>query len=235
VVAAQAQEAIKAALDGRLEDALDEARRPRATAEQPTSSGPLLIELQTSYYPRLQLGRTAELRSVWGEYVRLVAGLEGEQRLWVPTLEVLLLAHEGLMAEARAALSELMESRLFGDDRDETLSSLLVRLLDSAVLTEDAKSARVLYRRLAVLQDQALVAMTNVNRVLGAAAALLGDPESARAHYQRSMGLMEKLRFRPDPSSGRGRPTGRRSPRPCRGSCGGCSTARRSPPCRTYG
>ena len=73
-------------------------------------------------------------------------------------------------------------------------------MLDLAVLVGDRQTVEILYPRLAVLDNVTWVGLFGqpVHRILGDAAALLGDHGAARAHYLKSLELTGKMRFRPE-------------------------------------
>ena len=76
----------------------------------------------------------------------------------------------------------------------------LVPLLETAVLLGDRESASLIRRCLDGLDTPYCAdpdCSTCVARHLGAAAALLGEADNARAYYQRALEACEKIRFRP--------------------------------------
>ena len=86
----------------------------------------------------------------------------------------------------------------YGEKDDETMTMTLGWMLDTAVLVGDRETAEVLYRRLSVLGDLALIAGRCVGRILGGAAALLSNYDDAHAHYEKGLELMERIRHRPE-------------------------------------
>jgi hypothetical protein len=80
------------------------------------------------------------------------------------------------------------------------LSAPLLSLLETAVLVEDRDGAATLVARLAVLANLTGTSRypNCVARYLGAAAALLGKPDDARAYYDQAIEVCTKVRFRPD-------------------------------------
>ena len=77
---------------------------------------------------------------------------------------------------------------------------MLVSLLETAVLIEDRELCSVLAQRLAPVSflSTGFVAWTCPARHLGAAAALLGEPDRARGYYHEALEAAGKIRFRPE-------------------------------------
>ena len=91
---------------------------------------------------------------------------------------------------------------LFGDvgaDTDESASFILVNLLEASLGVGDAETAGTLLRRLAPLAGHlSIQAAVSIGRLAGEAAALLGQPEDARAYYAEALEVCERVRFRPE-------------------------------------
>ena len=107
-------------------------------------------------------------------------------------------AHMGQTAEVRQALR-----RLVPDPRNEVENRPtqgLVLLLETAILVEDIELCSALAERLspAANLSTANIAYTCPARHLGAASALLGEPEKARAYYYQAIEAAGKIRFRPE-------------------------------------
>jgi len=180
--------AVLAILDGRLADAI-------AIAEEMTRYG------DESGLP---------------EYARILASLAGHRALLhvgrfqdalgiaAPTssaLHVLALAHLGRLAEVSAHLDEHVIARPeFGTAVDETAGYMDAFRLEAAVLAGHKEAAALLSQRLAPLDHvtTGIRLPTCISRHLGAAAALLGRPDDALAHYQDALGLAQAMRFRPE-------------------------------------
>jgi hypothetical protein len=115
-------------------------------------------------------------------------------------LEGVSLAIAGRTAEAFKISREFSAKGNHGDPEDETGLAALEFMLDLAVLVDDRQTVEVLYPRLAVLDNVTWVGLFGqpVHRILGDAAALLGDHGAARAHYLKSLELTGKMRFRPE-------------------------------------
>ena len=120
----------------------------------------------------------------------------GEEGSAILARRALCLAHLGRHAEALAILRQ----QRTGLDVDEAPIPQLVELLEAAVLVEDTESAEVLVAPLSVVAHLAI--STNASslpaRHLGAAAALLGEPEKARTYYHQSLEACAKIGFRPE-------------------------------------
>jgi hypothetical protein len=73
-------------------------------------------------------------------------------------------------------------------------------MMHLAVMAGARETVEALYPRLGPLDDSVAVGweLTPSGRLLGDAAALLGDHKAARAHYLKSLELMGKVRFRPE-------------------------------------
>jgi DNA-binding NarL/FixJ family response regulator len=179
-------QAIRATLDGRLEDAVAIAEQLVAYAaetdvpEYARSLAPLLNQRALHH-----LGRHEEALRVAHT---------------VPA-RVLALAHLGRAAEVRAHLDECVLARpAFGSTADETPGYFDVLRLEAAVLVSHRVAAARLLDRLArsghVTTGVRLP--TCIARHLGAAAALLGRRDEARTHYQAALALAHAMRFRPE-------------------------------------
>ena len=185
-------EVMVATLDGRLEDAVAAAERLVIIGgELGIPMVGRLAEEGGNFYPSLYLGgRTEHL-------------LEGQPGLG-PHSKALILAYAGRAGEALELSRRNMKERADGEDTDETPSAWLLYWLNTAVLVGDRETAEVLYPMLTPLSDIALLGwvpmmhFSCISRLLGGAAALLGDPQSARMHYDKALELMGKIRFRPE-------------------------------------
>jgi tetratricopeptide (TPR) repeat protein len=114
----------------------------------------------------------------------------------------LLLAHLHQNTKAVAALDELLASRSgLEPTEDETPASQDMWSLQAAILVGHCEAAEFLLRRCAhsgLHTTDLMGDLTCPSRHLGAAAALLGRPEEARAYYQEAMDMASGLRFRPE-------------------------------------
>jgi DNA-binding CsgD family transcriptional regulator len=186
-------EALFAYMDGDLERAATAANRifaGIASGESPVALG--IYGVSFGFRPRYHLG------GHWGEFPMLV---NSNERSLQP-LRSVILASLGRRDEARAAILRFKQMAPGGASGapDSWSRSHLVLYLEAAVLIEDAPLAEWLA---APLWDAGPVTTgehytTMVNRHLGAAAALLGEPERARQHYERALGEATEMRFRPE-------------------------------------
>ena len=89
-----------------------------------------------------------------------------------------------------------------GSDQDDSGAHILLHLFEVAILGSDEETVRVLSRRLAPLAGQLFLGDSefggSIARLLGDAAALLGNPDEARAYYQQALEVCAKVRFRPE-------------------------------------
>jgi class 3 adenylate cyclase len=115
----------------------------------------------------------------------------------VPAARALCLAHVGRHEEARDALQQYLEEP--GIDENTWIGATLA-LLQTAVLVEDREATALLADRLSGLSSLATadLSLTTVARHLGAAAALLGEPDEARAYYEQAIEVAGKISFRPE-------------------------------------
>jgi len=176
--------AILAFIEGRLEDAVATSYGLQAA----TLGGSGGAE-RTFLLPRalLYLGRTDAALSLfdsWPTNRPPRAGLA----CW--------LAYLGRGEEARKIRAEFGG---VGSDEDESAVIILVHLLEAALLTKDENTARELARRLAPLGGLSYArGGGGFGRLLGGAAALLGEPEKARGYYLQAIEASERIRFRPE-------------------------------------
>ena len=90
--------------------------------------------------------------------------------------------------------------RSAGFDLDDAAPYALVCFLEAAVLEGDRETASSLAQQLAWMAPYPCEqgTHTSIARHLGAAAALLGQPEQARAYYDQALEACAKIRFRPE-------------------------------------
>ena len=184
-----------AVVDGRLEDAVAVGERTNSMKEEVgLASGALPI---APLAPLTLLGRTEEALARIDEFSEaLRAGG------FLRPVQAAALADAGRVEEAIELSDRYMAQGSYGEAEDETISPVLLQMLNTAVIVKDREASEVLYGRLAVVSSPALMSflgtLSNVNRILGGAAALLEDYEAARTHYVKSLELMGKIRFRPE-------------------------------------
>ena len=113
---------------------------------------------------------------------------------------VLLRAHLGQTAEAREALRGLVADPTFGFEDENLGTNVLVLLLETAILVGDSELCSVLAGRLAPAANLSTASRvyTCPARHLGAAAALLREPDKARKYYHQALEAAAKIRFRPE-------------------------------------
>jgi hypothetical protein len=138
--------------------------------------------------PRIYLGRHDEGLMV---AQRLQPTLAGRSKLATA------LAMVGHKEEARHEIRELLKEL----ERGEGYNATAVSLLESAVIVEDRASLAHLLPMLSpvrrIIRTRARD-LTCIARHLGAASALLGRPDEARAFYNDAIEVCTKVRFRPE-------------------------------------
>src|SRR5439155_9839868 len=114
-----------------------------------------------------------------------LAGLEGPTRS-SQVARAVCLAHLGRHEEARAIRDGFGD---MGAEEDESGIAHLTLSLEAAVLDGDRETAQALARRLAPLAPYPWAKQVDVSyaRLLGAAAALLGNREQAKAYYRQAL------------------------------------------------
>ena len=188
-------EAEAALLDGQLDEVVAMGDRIAARGEE---LGLTEVGRQNRVFaiafPLLYLGRAEELVPEVNE----LAQIFNWQGLWEP-IQALILAHAGRVDEARELSRQILSEGRYGEQDDETRTLQLGWMLDTAVLVGDRETAEMLYRRLSVLGNQALIGGVRcVGRILGASAALLGNYDDAHVYYEKGLELMEQIRHRPE-------------------------------------
>ena len=185
-------------LDGRLEGAVSAAERQLEKAEE--LGAPAMGQTHFtmgSFRPLLYLGRGDEALAAMGETARLA---EAEDTYLFESMSVMLRAHVASLDDAEYGLRRLMTKHHIAPDQENLAAHLLVMLLETAVLIEDRELCSVLAQKLApaAFLSNAFIAYTCPARHLGAAAALLGESEKARAYYHRGLEAAGKIPFRPE-------------------------------------
>jgi tetratricopeptide (TPR) repeat protein len=176
--------ALFAFIDGRLQDAVDIGHELQD--QSPSTPG--------EHY---RLARS--LLYLKGSEAALAVNLTGLMGMGRPQRAAVAcwMAHLGRKDEARALIHE------FGDvssDSDESATVLLYFLLEAALLLQDKDLARGLARRLSPFAgfSCARYVCSSYGRLLGGAAALLGEPEQARKYYTQTIVACQKIGFRPE-------------------------------------
>jgi len=181
---------IWAAVDGRLEEAEQTARRVLARGEEVglTELAALSAYL-SSYRPWLLLGKAEEaLKFVTTSFLS-------------PSAQALCLAHLGRDTDVAGILEGFVIARPgIGSAEDETQASDDIIYLEAAVLVEHREAAGLLLDRFAGSYPPfvSFGALTCTTRHLGAAATLLGRPEEARKYYQEAIKVCTEMPFRPE-------------------------------------
>jgi len=139
------------------------------------------------------LGRPADALEIVADWRRA----RGGDSAVIDLRTILCVAHLG---QATDALSQLRESAAILSDPDSALGTLLAAL-EAAVLLEDGDIAAILVQRLGGLAGAISMGSQDINCIglhVGAAYALLGKPDEARAAYREGLAVCEKARFRPE-------------------------------------
>ena len=121
----------------------------------------------------------------------------GDEGLGVLVRRALFLSHLGRHAEVMASLPELVTSLT----ENSAPIQLFAMLLETANMEGNRQSAEILMESLSTVSHLAVGGTTGHTcpaRHLGAAAALLGEPEKARAYYHQALDVCAKIRFRPE-------------------------------------
>jgi DNA-binding CsgD family transcriptional regulator len=115
----------------------------------------------------------------------------------VQATRAMCLASLGRHEEASAIRARFVD---VGADDDESGIGVLTHLLAAAVLGGDRETAQALARRLAPLAPYPCGRANGVNyaRLLGDAAALLGERAQALAYYQQALEVCATIGFRPE-------------------------------------
>ena len=186
-------EAQLAAIDGRLEEAIEITRRIIAFGQEfGMSEITNILVSNVGLRPRILTGRGTRLLQNYVEYSR-----EALRR----DLRTFCLAHLGRITEATAQLQQFVVGRPnIGTAQDETQAWRDVLNLESAVLVGHKEAAGLLLKRLSGsgIRTTGIWHFTCVDRHLGAAAGLLGRHEEARNHYQEAIEVCTDMRFRPE-------------------------------------
>jgi tetratricopeptide (TPR) repeat protein len=174
-------------LDGHLEEA-DSLSEALSTRQRELGVGGTRAAL--SIFPSaritLHLGRPVE---------PLLGLVEGSARA-PQAMRSVILSYLGRFAEAAAVREGFGD---IGSQRDETNQWFLFCLFEAAILSEDRKTVGDLLPRLAPLAHTlSRTAGVSVGRLCGAASALLGQPDEARAYYLQALDLCDRVRFRPE-------------------------------------
>jgi DNA-binding CsgD family transcriptional regulator len=193
-------DAVLATVDGRLEDALAAITRLidlAASLGSPVYGWRYALRLQER--PLLLLGPDAAVPAIPPPEIKLLS--DGD--VWAPSnaaSAALRRAQSGDLEDARRALRDGLRHFQTDGAIDASFYWHLVTLLELAILLGDRAAAGLLSPRLDDLAPCALAdwGLTTVARHLGAAAALLGDRERARAYYDQALAAAGAIHFRPE-------------------------------------
>ncbi len=150
-----------------------------------------------SWRPLVHMGRGEEALTAQGEAAELV-GVETIG--FIEVRKALIQAHLGQTAEAREALQDLVADPSLGLEDEDLPTHVLAVLLETVILVGDRELCSVLAERLAPAANLSSEYFANTcpARHLGAAAALLGEPDKARNYYHQALEAAGKIRFRPE-------------------------------------
>ena len=164
----------------------------------PTASGPLFnsshlgqqLAAAASMRPLIHLGRLNEALEMGGR----IPNPGG------PAWRPMCLAYAGQANESQVAIEQFLAASRIGEDKDETPCFFLAVLLEGALLSGDGEHADWLSKRLEPLAGLAATQENTVcvARLLGGAAALLGEPERATAYYEQALGVAGRVGNRPE-------------------------------------
>ena len=186
-------------LDGRLEEAISGTEHFLLRANE--LGAPLRGQLMAGllgFRPLVYLGRGEEALATRREFERMVEA-EGTPPVLVSPSSVLLRAHLGPSDEAADGLRRLA-AEFTPIQREHFHTTGLANMLELAVLVEDRELCSEFAERLAPAASlsTAHIVQTCPARHLGAAAALLGEPDKARAYYRQALEAGAKIHFRPE-------------------------------------
>jgi len=176
-----------ATIDGRLEDAL-------ASAETLVARGE---ELGMAVLARNQSGIATRARLRLGRFEEALLGAPGNPG-FRETLGALTLALGGQREAARSALRALTPGFLAADGSADRIDRLVG--LEAATEAEDRETVGRLREPLSELASLSNFGFSLVcpARLLGVAAALLGDRDQALAYYAQALEAAAKIGFRPE-------------------------------------
>jgi len=191
-------DAILQAMDGRLEQVVQAAARLRDRANELGIPGRGEFDaFNVSMRSLCYIGRAEEALAAQPKNARSALA-EGRSLMFGGDAAVCL-AHLGRWPEVQEALAPLAEGMRTGDERVELSYVRLTNYLEAAVLAQDREATALIRARLEGAEgliDELFI--TCVARHLGAAAALLGEPEQAMRYYEQALEVCAKVGFRPE-------------------------------------
>jgi hypothetical protein len=187
-LAALVPEPVAVFLDGKLEESVARAQAILVGAEELGSpAGGESIAPRVAFRPLLYLGRAEEA----------LVDLHRPTSLFNIGQTLVLLAHIGPAAEARARLRETLGRLNLKPEEDDTPMRMLAGLLEAAVLLEEKEAAALLAPKLVNIPGM-WWPLTCVALHVARAFALVGDREAARVHYARALDWTTRMRHRPE-------------------------------------
>ena len=123
------------------------------------------------------------------------------EKILPPFMRIFYSAHLGKADEASESLNDMVRRRSHVNLReDESLAWIDTLLLEAAILVRHREAADFLLRRFAgsPIRTTGIWLSTIIARHLGAAAALLGRVDEAKAHYLDAIQVAADMRFRPE-------------------------------------
>jgi tetratricopeptide (TPR) repeat protein len=183
-------DALLAALDGRLQEAVEACLRLVARGKEMEIPQKTLFDAERlGLWPRLHLGKADEAL----EYATPFPTLHSARALC--------LAHLGRNLESEQILDQQVVKRPgIGTAGDETAAYDDILYLAAAVLVGNRQVSELLMNRFAgtKVSTTGMYYTTCIARHLGGAAALLGRYNEARKHYQEAIRVTTEIRFRPE-------------------------------------
>lgn len=189
--------ALRATLDGRLDEA---AALRRQLIERGDELGSPVRARQFASLelsrPLIYLGRTHEALATRAELLQAI----GTEPPWLQPRSALLLAHAGKEREAKALVRRMLGPEGYGERANNAIYPFWVEILETAVLLGDREAVATASRHLRSIDFMVSegAACGSIARRLGAAAALLGDPDAAEAYYTQAVSVAQHVGFRPE-------------------------------------
>ncbi len=196
-----ADKCVLSLLNGELEIAVESGKQIVAHANawgMPAVGSQIAATL--TYAPYLHLGAAEEALALLRRPVQPVHATAKDDLLWAAGYRALCLAHLGQTRDAQVALNRLLRQPRVGFEDALTPAYLLTLMLDTAIRIGDRETAALLAPRLEAASLLCLsgAGYTCVARILGAAMALLGAPESARTWYVEALRISAAVGSRPE-------------------------------------
>jgi tetratricopeptide (TPR) repeat protein len=189
-------DALLAYMDGSLEEAMTTIGHLFALGQELNLAAYATMWVYPSgTRPFLYLGKVGNLFQMG------LSNIGGNVTGWRNVLQVFFLAHLGRGAEISESLNDMVRTRSQMDpreDENEAYSDTL--LLEAAILIGHREAADFLLRRFAdsPVRTTGIFQLTIIARHLGAAAAMLGRMDEAKAHYLNAIQVAADMRFRPE-------------------------------------